>query len=52
MSELLEKLSIIEDEHKKVLDKLSQPEVASNPDKIKEFGKLYRINYMKLRLST
>lgn len=38
MNELLEKLKIIEDEHKKVMDKLSQPDVASNPDKIKEFG--------------
>lgn len=39
MSELLEKLKVIEEEHKKVLAKLSQPEIASNPDKIKEFGK-------------
>ena len=39
MNGLLEKLKIIEDEYRKIMAKLSQPEIASNPDKIKEFGK-------------
>lgn len=39
MSELLEKLKIIEDEHAKVMAKLSQPEIASNPEKIRQYGK-------------
>ena len=39
MNELLEKLKIIEHEHKKIMAKLSQPEIASNPEKIKEYGK-------------
>jgi len=39
MSELLEKLKLVEGEHKKVMEKLSQPEIASNPKKLKELGK-------------
>ena len=32
-------LKIIEDEYKKVMAKLSEPETTSNPEKIKEYGK-------------
>lgn len=39
MNELLEKLKIFEDEYKKLMSKLSDPETASNPGKIKEYGK-------------
>ena len=39
MSKLLEKLKIFEDEYKKLMSKLSEPEIASNPEKIKEYGK-------------
>jgi len=39
MNELLEKLKIFEDEYKKLMSKLSDPEIASNPGKIKEYGK-------------
>lgn len=39
MNELLEKLKIFEDEYKKLMTKLSDPEIASNPGKIKEYGK-------------
>jgi peptide chain release factor 1 len=39
MSKLLEKLKIFEDEYRKLMSKLSEPEIASNPEKIKEYGK-------------
>jgi peptide chain release factor 1 len=35
----LEKLKIFEDEHEKIMAKLSEPEVTSDPEKIKEYGK-------------
>ncbi|HAJ95330.1 MAG TPA: peptide chain release factor 1, partial [Actinobacteria bacterium] len=39
MNELLEKLKIFEDEYKKLMSKLSDPEITTNPGKIKEYGK-------------
>jgi len=39
MNKLLEKLKIFEDEYKKLMSKLSDPGIASNPEKIKEYGK-------------
>ncbi len=39
MSDLLDKLKTYDDNYKKFADKLSSPEVSSNPDKIKEYGK-------------
>jgi peptide chain release factor 1 len=39
MSDLLDRLKIYDDNYKKLADKLSSPEVSSNPDKIKEYGK-------------
>jgi peptide chain release factor 1 len=39
MSDLLNKLKIYDDDYKELADKLSSPEVSSNPDKIKEYGK-------------
>ena len=38
MNELLEKLKIFEDEYKKLMSKLSDPEITSKPGKIKEYG--------------
>jgi peptide chain release factor 1 len=39
MSDLLERLKIYDDNYRKLAEKLSSPEVSSNPDKIKEYGK-------------
>ncbi len=39
MNELLEKLKIFEDEHKKLMEKLSDPEISTDPGKIREYGK-------------
>lgn len=39
MSDLLEKLKIYDNNYKKLTGNLSSPEVSSNPDKIKEYGK-------------
>jgi len=39
MNELLEKLKFIEEEHKKIMIKLSEQKTTSNPEKIKEYGK-------------
>jgi len=39
VSDLLDKLKIYDDNYKKLTDKLLNPEVSSNPDKIKEYGK-------------
>jgi peptide chain release factor 1 len=39
MSKLLKKLKIFEDEYRKLMSKLSEPEIASNPEKIREYGK-------------
>ena len=39
MNELLDKLKNFEDKYNKLIEKLSSPEVTSNPEKIKEYGK-------------
>lgn len=39
MTDLLERLKIYDDNYQKLAEKLSSPEVSSNPDKIKEYGK-------------
>ena len=39
MNELLDKLKNFEEKYNKLIEKLSSPEVTSNPEKIKEFGK-------------
>ncbi len=39
MNDLLNKLKIFEEKYNKLIEKLSSPEVASNPEKIKEYGK-------------
>ncbi len=39
MLDLLDKLKIYDDNYRKLTDMLSNPEVSSNPDKIKEYGK-------------
>ena len=39
MPELLNKLKTYEDNYGKLMERLSSPEVTSNPDKIKEYGK-------------
>lgn len=39
MTDLLDRLKIYDDDYKKLAEKLSSPEVSSNPDKIKEYGK-------------
>jgi peptide chain release factor 1 len=39
MTDLLDRLKIYDDNYKKLAEKLSSPEVSSNPDKIKEYGK-------------
>jgi len=39
MSDLLEKLKIYEDKYKNLMEKLSDSEISSNPEKIKEYGK-------------
>jgi peptide chain release factor 1 len=39
MNELLEKLKVFEDRHKELMKKLSDPEISSDPSKIREYGK-------------
>ncbi len=39
MNDLLDKLKNFEEKYNKLIEKLSSPEVMSNPEKIKEFGK-------------
>lgn len=39
MAELLERLKVYEDKYKKLLEKLSDYEVSSDPERIKEYGK-------------
>jgi peptide chain release factor 1 len=39
MTDLLDRLKIYDDNYQKLAEKLSSPEVSSNPDKIKEYGK-------------
>ena len=39
MNELLEKLKSFEEKYNKLMAELSSPEVTSNPEKIKEYGK-------------
>jgi peptide chain release factor 1 len=39
MNELLEKLKVFEDRHKEFMKKLSDPEISSDPSKIREYGK-------------
>jgi len=39
MNELLDKLKNFEEKYNKLIEKLSSPEVTSNPEKIKEYGK-------------
>jgi peptide chain release factor 1 len=39
MSTMLDKLKIYEDNYKKITEKLSNPEISNNPEKLREYGK-------------
>ena len=39
MSEILDKLKLYEDNYKKLSEKLSNPDISNNPEKLREYGK-------------